>query len=126
MLLAKIGTWLLGGGVSAITESIRDIRKDALDAKNTSERIELEGVVATLENRRAVLVAEAKSNWNVVFRVFLAMPFALFVWKAIVFDKLLKWGDGSTDDLSPDLWNLMMIVYGFYFVYETAALFRRK
>jgi hypothetical protein len=124
MWFGKIAAWLLGGGVATITESIREIRKDALDAKNTSERIALENEVAVLENRRAVLVAEAKGNWNVVFRAFLAVPFAVFVWKVIVYDKVM--GLGSTDDLSPDLWNLMMVVYGFYFVYETAALFRRN
>jgi hypothetical protein len=124
MWFGKVAAWLLGGGVATITESIREIRKDALDAKNTSERIALEDKVAVLENRRAVLVAEAKGNWNVVFRAFLAVPFAVFVWKVIVYDKVM--GLGSTDDLSPDLWNLMMVVYGFYFVYETAALFRRN
>lgn len=123
MIFAKLASWVLGGGVSAITGSIREMRKDTLEAKNASERIELEKEIGTLENRRAVLVAEAKSNWNVVFRGLLAMPFALFVWKVIVYDKIL--GAGSTDNLSPDLWNLMMVVYGFYFVYETAALFKR-
>jgi hypothetical protein len=122
-MFAKLASWLLGGGVSAITGSIREMRKDALEAKNASERIELEKEIGTLENRRAVLVAEAKSNWNVVARIFLAAPFGLFIWKVIVWDKLLKLG--STDGLSPDLWNLMMVVYGFYFVYETAALFKR-
>ncbi len=123
-MIGKLLTWVMGGGVASITESIRTMRKDALDAKNTSERIQLEKEVASLENRRAVLVAEAKSNWNVVFRVFLALPFGLFIWKVIAWDKLL--GRGATDNLSPELWNLMMIVYGFYFVYETAALFKRS
>ena len=123
-ILLKLASMFLGGGASSIAESIRGIRADAANAKNTSARIELEKTAEVLENRRAVLVAEAKSNWNVVFRVFLALPFGLFVWKVIVVDKLLKWG--STDNLSTDLWNLMMLVYGFYFVYETAVLFKRK
>ena len=122
-MFAKILSWLLGGGVAAIGQSIRDIRKDALDAKNTSDRIKLEKEAATLEARRSVLVAEAKSNWNVVFRAVMAFPFIAFVYKVVIYDKLF--GLGSTDNLSPDLWNLMMVVYGFYFVYETAALFKR-
>tara|TARA_R110000851_G_scaffold32845_4_gene87836 strand:- start:856 stop:1176 length:321 start_codon:yes stop_codon:yes gene_type:complete len=78
----------------------------------------------TLETLNAVLVAEAKGNWNVFFRMFLAFPFAVFLWKVVIWDKVLGWG--VTDDLSPDLWNLMMIVFSFFFVYETAALFKRR
>jgi hypothetical protein len=123
-MLATILSWVTGGGVSSITGAIRDMRKDALDAGNTERRIELESTIAVMENRRAVLVAEAKGNWNVFFRMFLAFPFAVFLWKVVIWDKVLGWG--VTDDLSPDLWNLMMIVFGFFFVYETAALFKRR
>ena len=122
-MIGQILSWLLGGGVAAITKSIQEIRKAELDAKNTTERIKTEKEIATLEARRLVLVAEAKSNWNVAFRAFMALPFVLFVWKTVGYDKILGWG--STDNLSPELWNLMMVVYGFYFVYETAALFKR-
>ena len=123
-MISQIISWLIGGGVSTITKSIRVMRKDALDAKNAEQRVALEKTVAVLENRRAVMVAEAKSNWNVIFRIILALPFAAFVWKVIVWDKVLGWG--VTDNLSPELWNLMMVVYGFYFVYETASLFKRQ
>jgi hypothetical protein len=123
-MLATIFSWVTGGGVSSITDAIRDMRKDALDAGNTASRIELEATIAVMENRRAVLVAESKGNWNVFFRILLAFPFAVFLWKVVIWDKVLGWG--VTDDLSPDLWNLMMIVFGFFFVYETAALFKRR
>jgi hypothetical protein len=123
MIFGKIVSWLLGGGVATITQNIREIRKDALEARNAQERINLESEIAVLENRRSVLIAEAKSNWNVIFRVVLALPFCIFIWKVIVYDKVL--GLGATDDLSRDLWNLMLVVYGFYFVYETAALFKK-
>ena len=122
-MLATVLSWVTGGGISSITGAIRDMRKDALDAGNTERRIELEKAVAVMESRKAVLVAEAKGNWNVFFRILLAFPFAVFVWKVIIYDKVLA--RGATDNLSPELWNLMMVVYGFYFVYETAALFKR-
>ena len=122
-MLATVLSWVTGGGISSITGAIRDMRKDALDAGNTERRIELEKTVAVMESRKAVLVAEAKGNWNVFFRILLAFPFAVFVWKVIIYDKVLA--RGATDNLSPELWNLMMVVYGFYFVYETAALFKR-
>lgn len=123
-LLLTIGSWITGGGLGSITREIRGMRKDALDAKNETQRVKLEKDMALLETKRDVLIAEARSNWNIIFRGFLALPFGLFVWKVIVWDKLLKFG--VTDDLSPEMWKLLAVVYGFYFVYETAALFKRR
>ena len=116
MLLSKF----LGSGVSEITGSIRQMRKDKLDAQNAEQRIELDKEIAGLENRRAVLIAEAKSNWNVAVRAMFAFPFIVFLNKVIIYDKVL--GLGATDDLSRDLWNIMMIVVGFFFVYENCRI----
>lgn len=121
--------WLVLGklflsGIGSIGKEIRLAQKQKLDAKNESERIAADQSIETLKSRRDVLMAEAKQAWNVVFRTMLAAPFGIFVWKVVVWDKIL--GLGRTDDLSPDMWNLMMVVYGFYFVYETAVLFKKS
>ena len=116
---------LFGGGViGSITKALGNAHQASLNAKNTAERIEADKVISTLQARRDVLIAESRQKWNIIFRAFLALPFGIFVNKVIVYDKVL--GLGSTDNLSADLWNLMMVVYGFYFVYETAALFKRS
>ena len=123
-MILKILSSFLGSGVAEITGSIRDMKRDALAAKNTSERIELDEKVARLEARRDVLVAESKSNYNAAFRIFLALPFGLYAWKLVVWDKIL--GMGATDNLSPQLWQLMMLVFAFYFMTDIASLFKRK
>lgn len=122
-MLLVLGKLFLSG-IGAIGKELRLAQKQKLDAKNESERIAADQNIETLKARRDVLMSEAKSAWNVVFRTALAAPFALFVWKVVVYDKIL--GLGVTDDLSPDMWNLMMVVYGFYFVYETAVLFKKS
>ena len=122
-MLSLILNFLSGGIVGQIGKQLNQAYKARLDSKNETERVEADKTIASLEARKAVLVAESRSQWNIIFRAILAVPFAAFVWKVIVWDKLL--GLGTTDDLSPDLWNLMMVVYGFYFVYETASLFKR-
>lgn len=123
-MIGLILNFLGGGIVGQIGKELNAAYKSKLAAKNNTERVEADKVISTLQARKDVLVAESRSRWNIAFRAFLALPFGLFVWKAVVWDKLL--GLGATDDLSADLWNLMMVVYGFYFVYETASLFKRK
>lgn len=114
----------IGGGiVGQIGKELNTAYANRLAAKNSSERIAADKEIAGLEARKEVLVAESRKGWNIAFRAFLALPFGLFVWKVVVWDKLL--GLGVTDDLSTDMWKLMAVVYGFYFVYETAALFKR-
>ncbi len=40
------------------------------------------------------------------------------------FDKALgQWTQGRTDALSPELWQVVMVVVGFYFLYEA---FKRR
>lgn len=122
-MIGLILNFLSGGIVGQIGKELNVAYKNKLTAKNNSERVAADKVISTLQARKDVLVAEARGRWNIAFRAFLALPFGLFVWKAVVWDKLL--GLGSTDNLGPDLWNLMMVVYGFYFLYETASLFKK-
>ncbi len=122
-MLGTILNFLGGGIIRQIGGQINTAIKTRADATNATERIDADTEIASLQATRDVLKAEARHTWNIIIRAMLAAPFFLFVFKVIVWDKIL--GLGVTDDLSPDLWNLMMVVYGFYFVYETATLFKR-
>ncbi len=115
---------LLGGGIiRQVISELNQAYKTRLQAQNSSERIRADKIIAELEMRKSVLVAESRYRWNIAFRTFLAMPFGLYMAKIIIFDKILKLG--VTDDLSASQWKLAAVVYGFYFVYETAQLFKR-
>jgi len=123
-MLGAALSWLAGGGIAAIGGEIRKARKDVLDARNTSERIDADKVLAGLEARRSVLIAEAGDIVNRAMRASFALPFALYNFKLIVYDKMA--GLGATDPLSPELTQTMWIVLGFYFLSETSAMWRKK
>jgi hypothetical protein len=112
--MTKLLSWLLGGGLSAIGAQLNTAYKNKLDAKNDGERIEAEKQIAQLEARQAVLIAE-QGNWATRWiRPAFALPFILYNFKIIVYDKMLGWG--VTDALSEQFWQLQMIVFGAYFL----------
>jgi hypothetical protein len=61
-----------------------------------------------------------------------ALPFILFTWKIIVWDKLRGWG--VTDPLDPKMWSVFMIMVAAYFggrsaekvATTVAGVFKRK
>lgn len=108
--------------VNGITNAISNERIALLNAKTDQERIASEEKIATLQAQRDVLVEDAKhSNFDIWIRgAFTAGP--IFVLnKIFIWDKAF---DGTTL-LSDQLWNVIYIVIGFYFVHSTAALFRK-
>lgn len=118
--------WLInlftGGLVGEISDGINRWQKNSLDAKNQSERIEADRAINMLQARKDILVAESRDAWalrmRVLARFFFGAPLGVFVWKVVVYDKVL--GLGVTDDLSADMWKLMYLVYTFYFASEIA------
>lgn len=125
-------TALLGGikaltgfsdAITNITKAISDTKIAAINAKTQEERIAAEERVKTLEARRDVMVAEAGvSKANIITRTLLAAPVGILLWKIFVFDKALgQWTGGTTDALSKELWQVVMVVLGFYFLYEGAV-----
>lgn len=102
-----------------LTEQIVDWQKKKIDATTEQAKIEADEHIKTLQARRDVMVAEAGSKLNATVRLIFAIPFALYIWKLVVWDKLL--GLGSTDPLSPMLENVMWTVVGFYFLQWTVS-----
>lgn len=81
---------------------------------NTERRIALEGELAVLEARRDSILAAQSDPMERWVRIGFAVPFVLYIWKLVIWDKLLGWG--VTDNLSGDLWTILYIVLGGYFV----------
>lgn len=106
--------FLGGGALKTVTDGIVQARRDAANAKNDSERIAAEEKMANLNAQRDILLAE-QGNWLTRWiRPAIAAPFVIYLWKLVLYDKVL--GLGATDDLSPDLWKLFWIVIGAYFL----------
>lgn len=113
-MIGKILSWLAGGGIAAISRELKDAYRLQLEAKNDAERIEAEKQIAQLEARQAVLIAEQGRWLTAWIRPAIALPIVVYVWKLIIWDKVL--GFGATDNLSPELWKLFWIVIGAYFI----------
>lgn len=104
--------------LTKVTGQIVEARIAREQAKTNQAKIEADERVKTLESRRDVLVAEASiSKINIIMRCGFAIPLAFILWKILIFDKLFG---GFTPALGAEVWMVMNIVLGFYFLYEGA------
>ncbi|HVZ50465.1 MAG TPA: hypothetical protein VG986_00740 [Pseudolabrys sp.] len=94
--------------------------KAKLEAGNTSERIaaDLAARELAVEQRERelatqVVIAEEGRWYTALPRPLFALAFIIYVWKVVVWDKVL--GLGSTDPLSGDVAQWAMIVLTAYF-----------
>ena len=112
--------------IARITSQIIDLQTKKVDAKTEQERIAADERLHTLNARRDVLIAESGSRINTWTRTFLTIPIAVLLWKVFIFDKALgQWTGWRTDALSPELWYVVMVVLGFYFLDSMVARWKR-
>jgi len=109
--------------ISKITNKIIDLRIQQANATTQQQKIAADEEVSKLQMQRDVLVAESGSKINAIIRILFAFPCAVYINKLIIYDKVLGWG--NTDDLSSNLWWLLMTVVGFYFVQSIASILKR-
>lgn len=113
-MVGRILSWLVGGGIAAIGKELNQAYQARLSAKNDQERIEAEKLIAQLEARQGVLIAEQGSWMTRWIRPAFAFPFIIYNFKIVVWDKVLGWG--VTDPLTEQFWQLQMIIFGAYFL----------
>ena len=97
-----------------IADRLQQAYEAKLRAQNDRERIAAEVQIKQLEAQQRVLLAEQKSRLTRWIRPAFALPFVIYDFKIVVWDKVL--GLGTTDPLSPEFWQLQMIVFGAYFL----------
>jgi hypothetical protein len=106
--------WLTGGGIAAIGGELRQAYEARLKATNDHEKLEAEQTIARLEAQQAIIIAE-QGRWLTAWvRPAIAAPFVIYLWKLVIYDKVLAWG--ATDNLSPELWQMMTVIIGAYFL----------
>ncbi|MGI9373702.1 MAG: hypothetical protein ACR2OJ_14515 [Hyphomicrobiales bacterium] len=88
-MISILFSWLAGGGITAIGKQLNRAHENKLNAKNSSERIEADKAISQLESRRAVLVAEQKGLLTRWIRPAFALPFVIYDFKIVVWDKVL-------------------------------------
>jgi len=115
-LLGWLGN-LLGG---PFAKAAVDAYKAKLSAENTSEKIaaDLAARELSVEQRERELATQAviaeQGRWYTALpRPLFALAFIIYVWKVVVWDKVLGWG--TTDPLSGDVAQWAMIVLTAYF-----------
>jgi hypothetical protein len=119
-----IGTIL--GWLNPIERIVTEIAKARIAAQNAQTdqaRIAAEERAAALERRRDVMVAEAPlTRINAYLRASIGLWVSILIGKVLVWDKALgQWTGGRTDALDPNLWQVVMVVLGFYFLSETVS-----
>jgi hypothetical protein len=127
--LTAIPSFLSGlfGTVSSITAAISNEKIAALEATSTQDQIAANERVQTLQQQRDVLIADSThSKLDLYIRSFIAIGPASYILKIFVWDKVLgSWTHGSTDPLDPNLWQVVMVILGFYFLSATSTTIAR-
>src|SRR6185312_10193115 len=122
---------LIGGPV--ITGLI-NAYKAKLDAANTQDRIaadlaakEIEAEIEECKQASAIIIAEQGRWYTAIIRPLLAAPVIIYLWKVIVWDKVL--GLGSTDPITgmiADWTGMILTAYvGGRSIEKVARIFRR-
>ena len=119
-MFATVLGWLgnlLGG---PFAKAAVDAYKAKLSSENTSEKIaadlaarELDVEQRERELATQVVIAEQGRWYTALPRPLFALAFIIYVWKVVVWDKVL--GLGTTDPLSGDVAQWAMIVLTAYF-----------
>lgn len=123
---------LLGG---PFAKAAVDAYRAKLSATNTSEKVaaDLAARELSVEQRERelatqVVIAEQGRWYTALPRPLFAFAFIIYVWKVVVFDKVL--GLGATDPLSGDVAQWAMIVLTAYFggrsIEKVARILARK
>jgi len=119
-LLQLLGTPIIGAILGPVINGFLTAQKQKLDAAGSHEARETEIAIKALdvdkreaEVNASVVIAEQGNVLTRMVRPLFAIPFILFTWKVIVWDKLLGWG--VTDALDPKMWGVFMAIVIAYF-----------
>jgi len=82
------------------------------NAATDADRIKADVTIKQLEARQASL---ASGGWiTATVQALWALPFIIYAWKLVVWDKVLAWG--ATDALGDTMGSVMVTIVGFYFL----------
>lgn len=126
--------WLLSFISGPLLGKLVDAYKARLDAANTRDAkavelavAEIQGEVAVRQSANAVIIAEQGRWYTALPRPLIAFAFIIYIWKIVVWDKVLGWG--VTDNLSPEFHTMMTVVITAYFggrtIEKVAQIFKR-
>jgi hypothetical protein len=101
-------TWLASFLSGPVVNGLIDAYKAKLEAANTqgaqAADLAAKAIAAEIEARKsadALILAEQGRWYTAIIRPLLALPIIIYLWKVIVWDKVLAWG--STDAITGDV-----------------------
>ncbi len=116
---------VIGAILNPIISGLLTAQKQKLDAVGSHEAVaaDLAKRAFDLDQREAevnasVVIAEQGNFITRSVRPMFDAPFIVFLWKVVVWDKVL--GLGTTDPLDPKMWGIFMLVVGAYMGGRTA------
>ncbi|TCK28188.1 hypothetical protein EV667_2187 [Ancylobacter aquaticus] len=122
--LWKLATWALSFASSGAVGRVLDTFDKRTDAQTEKERMHTEvtkeAIRAEVEAQKAgreILIAEQGRWYTAIIRPLFALPFVIYIWKLVVWDKVLSLG--ATDPLSTQLSDIMLTVIGAFFIGRT-------
>ncbi len=117
----------LFGTINSITAAISNEKIALITATTQQEQIAANERINALQQRRDVLIADAAhGSLDIWIRSIIAIGPALYLFKIFVIDKVFGFiFHTTTDTLDPNLWNVVMVVLGFYFLSETSTRITR-
>ena len=100
--------WLASFLTAPIINGFLDAYKAKLDSQNTqgaqAAEVARAALLAEVEARKsanAIIIAEQGRWYTAMIRPLLALPVIVYLWKVIVWDKVLGWG--TTDAIAGDV-----------------------
>jgi len=109
--------------VNGIIKSLADAKVQLKNAENDEQRIFQQERINALNAKMNLQLGEAPfTRLNAMTRTAAAAGPIIVLLKIFVWDKALgQWTGGYTDPLGEQLWQVIMVVLGFYFVSDMAA-----
>lgn len=124
------------GTINSITSAIANEKLAQIGATTERERIASGERISQLQQQRDVLIADAAhGSWDIWVRTIIAAGPASVLLKLFLWDKVVGSLSGCageagraaacawfmTDPLDINLWNVIMVVLGFYFLSATST-----
>lgn len=100
--------------LKAVGDAILKYQEIKLNSVSEIERVHADERITQLKARETILIGEQKHNFTRLIRPLFAVPFVIYNFKVLVIDKVFKLG--TTDAISPEFWQLQMIIFGAYFL----------
>src|SRR6185436_14989785 len=106
---------IIGAILQPVIGGLLTAQKQKLDSVGSHEAVvaelakrEMDVEAQERELQAKMVIAEQGNIITRSVRPLMAAPFIIFMWKVIVWDKVLGWG--TTDPLDPKMWGVFMAV----------------